>query len=121
VGQFSASANNQFPASTWYHLRTSNVIELIFAPIRHRTDATKRLPTGGFATAVGLALIGKLPRKWRRLQGYRDIYKIAPARRPSPSVAHALNRTQCLTTDDILLDSPTTRGRPDFRGRRLKK
>ena len=56
----------QFPASTWYHLRTTNAIESIFAPIRHRTDAMKRLRTGRFATAVVLALIGKLSRKWRR-------------------------------------------------------
>ena len=56
----------QFPASTRYHLRTTNAIESIFAPIRHRTDAMKRLRTGRFATAVVLALIGKLSRKWRR-------------------------------------------------------
>ena len=50
----------QFPASTWYHLRTTNAIESIFAPIRHRTDAMKRLRTGRFATAVVLALIETL-------------------------------------------------------------
>ena len=54
-------------------LTTTNAIESIFAPIRHRTDAMKRVRTGRFATAVVLALIGKLSRKWRRLQGYRDV------------------------------------------------
>lgn len=77
----------QFPASTWYHLRATNAIESIFAPIRHRTDAMKRLRTGRFVTAVALALIGKLSRKWRRLQGYRDIYEIVPAKSASLRVA----------------------------------
>ncbi|HEY9084786.1 MAG TPA: IS256 family transposase [Candidatus Tyrphobacter sp.] len=77
----------QFPASTWYHLRTTNAIESIFAPIRHRTDAMKRLRTGRFATAVVLALIGKLSRKWRRLQGYRDIYEIVPTKPSSTRIA----------------------------------
>ncbi|MGA8324773.1 MAG: hypothetical protein WB757_01725, partial [Candidatus Cybelea sp.] len=62
-------------------------IESVFAPIRHRTDAMKRLRTGRFATAVVLALIGKLSRKWRRLQGYRDIYEILPPKTTSTRVA----------------------------------
>jgi hypothetical protein len=47
----------------------------------------KRLRTGRFATAVVLALIGKLSRKWRRLQGYRDIYEIVRAKATSTRVA----------------------------------
>ncbi|MHB8144626.1 MAG: IS256 family transposase [Vulcanimicrobiaceae bacterium] len=68
----------QFPPTTWLHLRTSNAIESIFAPIRHRTDAMKRLRTGRFATAVVLALISKFSRSWRRLHGYRDLHEITP-------------------------------------------
>ena len=47
----------RFPHATWIHLRTTNPIESIFAPIRHRTDAMKRLRTAEFATAVTHALI----------------------------------------------------------------
>jgi transposase-like protein len=42
----------RFPHETWVHLRTTNAIESIFAPIRTRTDAMKRLRTAEFATAV---------------------------------------------------------------------
>jgi len=77
----------QFPASTWLHLRTTNVIESVFAPIKRRTEAMKRLRTGRFATAVVLALIAKLSRRWRRLQGYRDLYDILPAKPFSKPVA----------------------------------
>lgn len=69
----------QFPPATWLHLRTTNVIESIFSPVKRRTDAMKRLRTGRFATAVILALMGKLSRKWRRLHGYRDLYEITAA------------------------------------------
>jgi putative transposase len=63
----------RFPHATWIHLRTTNPIESIFAPIRHRTDAMKRLRTAEFATAVTHALIIKLSPTWRRLRGYRDL------------------------------------------------
>lgn len=67
-----------FPHACWTHLRTTNPIESIFSPIRNRTDAMKRLRTTKFATAVVLALVGKLARNWRKLHGYRDLYDIAP-------------------------------------------
>ncbi len=69
----------RFPPATWIHLRTTNVIESIFAPIRHRTDAMKRLRTAEFATAVTFALIQKLSKTWRRLRGYRDLLDLPKA------------------------------------------
>jgi putative transposase len=63
----------RFPHETWVHLRTTNAIESIFAPIRTRTDAMKRLRTAEFATAVTHALITKLAPSWRRLRGYREL------------------------------------------------
>ena len=68
----------RFPPATWVHLRTTNVIESIFAPIRHRTDAMKRLRTAEFANAVTYALIQNLSQTWRRLHGYRDLIDLAP-------------------------------------------
>lgn len=67
----------EFPNATWVHLRTTNPIESIFAPIRTRTDAMKRLRTAEFATAVTHALIIKLAPSWRRLRGYRDLADFA--------------------------------------------
>jgi len=63
----------RFPHETWLHIRTTNTIESIFAPIRTRTDAMKRLRTAEFATAVTHALILKLAPSWRRLRGYREL------------------------------------------------
>ena len=69
----------QFPASTWY--RTTNAIESIFAPIRHRTDAMKRLRTGRFATAVVLALIGNSPANGDACKATATSMKSFPQRR----------------------------------------
>jgi putative transposase len=68
----------RFPPATWIHLRTTNPIESIFAPIRSRTDAMKRLRTAELATAVTYALIRKLSKTWRRLRGYRDLLDLEP-------------------------------------------
>ena len=54
-------------------MRTTNPIESIFAPIRNRTDAMKRLRTAEFASAVTLALIQRLSKKWRRLRGHTEL------------------------------------------------
>lgn len=56
-----------FPVEHWVHLRTTNPIESVFAPVRARTDATK----GPGSRAAGLAMIFKLMEvaegRWRRL------------------------------------------------------
>jgi transposase-like protein len=59
-----------YPAEHWIHLRTSNPIESVFAPVRARTDITK----GPGSRAAGLAMIFKLMEaaegRWRRLNGH---------------------------------------------------
>lgn len=56
-----------YPAEHWIHLRTSNPIESVFAPVRARTDVTK----GPGSRQAGLAMIFKLMEaaegRWRRL------------------------------------------------------
>jgi len=58
-----------YPAEHWRHLRTTNPIESVFAPVRARTDITK----GPGSRAAGLAMIFKLmeaaERRWRKLTG----------------------------------------------------
>lgn len=53
----------------WRHLRTSNPIESVFAPVRARTDITK----GPGSRQAGLAMIFKLveaaEERWRKLTG----------------------------------------------------
>jgi putative transposase len=59
----------EFPAEHWRHLRTSNPIESVFAPVRARTDVTKGLGS----RQAGLAMIFKLMEaaegRWRKLTG----------------------------------------------------
>ena len=58
-----------YPAQHWRHLRTTNPIESVFAPVRARTDVTK----GPGSRRAGLAMIFKLMEaaegRWRKLTG----------------------------------------------------
>ncbi len=58
-----------YPALHWRHLRTTNPIESVFAPVRARTEITK----GPGSRQAGLAMIFKLMEaaegRWRRLTG----------------------------------------------------
>ena len=58
-----------YPAEHWRHLRTTNPIESVFAPVRARTDLTK----GPGSRQAGLAMIFKLMEaaegRWRKLTG----------------------------------------------------
>lgn len=58
-----------YPAQHWRHLRTSNPIESVFAPVRARTDVTK----GPGSRQAGLSMIFKLMEaaegRWRKLTG----------------------------------------------------
>jgi putative transposase len=59
----------EFPSEHWRHLRTTNPIESVFAPVRARTDITK----GPGSRQAGLAMIFKLMEaaegRWRKLTG----------------------------------------------------
>jgi putative transposase len=58
-----------YPVLHWRHLRTTNPIESVFAPVRARTDITK----GPGSRQAGLAMIYKLIEaaegRWRKLTG----------------------------------------------------
>ena len=58
-----------YPALHWRHLRTTNPIESVFAPVRARTDITK----GPGSREAGLSMIYKLIEvaegRWRKLAG----------------------------------------------------
>ena len=55
-----------FPAEHWLHLRTTNVIESVFAPVKGRTRKTK----GAGSRRAGLAMAFKLVEagqsRWRK-------------------------------------------------------
>jgi putative transposase len=62
-----------YPAEHWRHLRTTNPIESVFAPVRARTDVTK----GPGSRQSGLAMIYKLIEategRWRKLTGSQRV------------------------------------------------
>ena len=64
-----------YPAEHWRHLRTTNPIESVFAPVRARTEVTK----GPGSRAAGLAMIYKLMEaaegRWRKLTGARTWWR----------------------------------------------
>src|SRR5438270_1881338 len=54
-----------FPEEHWVHLRTSNPIESIFAGVRLRTDASKRLRVPENALYLVFKLVCRLSLNWR--------------------------------------------------------
>jgi putative transposase len=66
----------QFPKEHWLHLRTSNPIESIFAGVRLRTDAAKRLRNRENALYLVFKLIDRLSRNWRALNGGENLMRL---------------------------------------------
>lgn len=52
------------------HIRTTNVVESLFSPIRLRTDAAKRFKKVEKATAMIWKLLGVAEKNFRALKGY---------------------------------------------------
>jgi transposase-like protein len=62
-----------FPAEHWRHLRTTNIIESNFDPVRSRTNVCKRLRSGTSATYLVYALLVRRSSRWRRFNGYGQL------------------------------------------------
>jgi len=58
-----------FPAEHWMHLRTTNVIESVFATVRLRTEKTKGLGTRVACLTMVFKLMQSASRHWRALNG----------------------------------------------------
>jgi putative transposase len=65
-----------FPKEHWLHLRTSNPIESIFAGVRLRTDAAKRLRTRENVLYLVFKLIERLSTNWRALNGGENLMRL---------------------------------------------
>lgn len=57
------------PAEHWRHLRTSNVIESVFAGVRLRTTVAKRAPNRENALYLVYKIVQRLAGSWRQLNG----------------------------------------------------
>jgi putative transposase len=62
-------AFDDFPAEHWVHLRTTNVIESVFATVRLRTEKTKGSGTRVACLTMVFKLMESASRRWRALNG----------------------------------------------------
>ena len=58
---------SDFPAAHWRHLRTTNPIESVFAAVRLRTNAMKRLRSARSGVHLIFQLLKRQEAKWQRL------------------------------------------------------
>lgn len=65
-----------FPAEHWLHLRTSNPLESVFAGVRLRTNAAKRMRTRATALYLVFKLIERLGTRWRALNGGATLMRL---------------------------------------------
>ncbi len=69
---------HQFPKEHWRHLRTTNVVESPFAPVRLRTSAAKRFKKVERATAIIWRLLLVAEQRFRKLNApelCRDVFR----------------------------------------------
>jgi len=60
-----------FPAAHWKHIRSTNVIESVFATVRLRTYKTKGLGTRNATLAMAFKLVQEAEKRWRRIIGWK--------------------------------------------------
>jgi putative transposase len=82
-----------FPKAHWKHLRTSNVIESNFDPIRARTNVCKRMRSAESATYLVWALMVRRRERWRRFNGYMLL---------RPSASGADKQTCCVAKGCVI-------------------
>ncbi len=58
----------RFPQAHWSHLRTTNVIDSVFAPVRLRTNAAKRFKKTKSGVYLVHQVLERLSKRWRRLK-----------------------------------------------------
>jgi putative transposase len=61
----------KFPAAHWKHIRSTNVIESVFATVRLRTYKTKGMGTRNATLAMAFKLIQEAEKRWRRIVGWK--------------------------------------------------
>ncbi len=63
----------RYPKEHWVHLRTSNPVESIFAGVRLRTNAAKRMRQREAALYLVFKVVERLSSKWRALNGGENL------------------------------------------------
>lgn len=65
-----------FPAEHWVHIRSTNVIESVFATVRLRTDKTKGCGSRLATLTMVFKLALEAQKNWHRIKGYKLIPKV---------------------------------------------
>jgi transposase-like protein len=65
-----------YPKEHWVHLRTSNPVESIFAGVRLRTNAAKRMRTREAALYLVFKVVERLAENWRALNGGQNLMSL---------------------------------------------
>ena len=65
-----------FPAEDWDHLRTSNLIESVFATVRHRTVRTRGALSQKTAKLMVFTLVRAASKNWRKLNGQNQFPRV---------------------------------------------
>ena len=66
----------RFPKEHWVHLRTTNPLESVFAGVRLRTDATRRMRSRETTLYLVFKLIDRLGQRWRCLNGGATLMRL---------------------------------------------
>lgn len=65
-----------YPSEHHKHLRTTNPIESVFAPVRLRTDAARRMRSARSAVHLIFQVIKRLEQKWQRISHAEKLKKV---------------------------------------------
>ena len=69
-----------FPAAHWTHIRTTNVIESVFATVRLRTYKTKGMGTRKTTLAMAFKLIKEAEKRWHKITRSKQLELVREGR-----------------------------------------
>jgi len=70
----------QFPAAHWKHIRSTNVIESVFATVRLRTYKTKGMGTHRATLAMAFKLVQEAQKTWRKIAKWQQLELVQAGR-----------------------------------------
>lgn len=74
----------EFPKQHWKSIKSTNVIESMFATVKLRTDATRRIPKRESATYLVFKLLTIAERRCNRIQGHQLVAQTLDKVNPKP-------------------------------------
>ncbi|WP_245874172.1 transposase, partial [Alkalispirochaeta sphaeroplastigenens] len=69
-----------FPAAHWKHIRSTNVIESVFATVRLRTYKTKGMGTATATRTMAFKLIREAEQRWKRITKWQQLELVEAGR-----------------------------------------